>query len=75
MQDLIKILQENYLENFSCLILARFLYFATKALFLVQDLQDLIQDLASLARKLLARFRYFLQDGFYWAVMHVYRAS
>ena len=29
-------------------------------------LQDLVQDLASLARKILARFAYFLQDGFYW---------
>ena len=32
----------------------------------MQDLQDLVQDLASLARKILARFGYFLQDGFYW---------
>ena len=27
---------------------------------------DLVQDLASLARKILARFAYFLQDRFYW---------
>ena len=52
------------------IILARFLqdssYLARKASFLVQDLQDLVQGLASFARKILARFGYFLQDGFYW---------
>ena len=32
-------------------------------------MQDLVQDLASLARKILARFAYFLQDGFYWEVV------
>ena len=32
----------------------------------MQDLQDFVQDLASLARKKLARYEYFLQDGFYW---------
>ena len=42
-----------------------FLYLARKSSFLVQDLQDFLQDLASLARKILARFGYFLQDGFY----------
>ena len=31
----------------------------------MQHLQDLVQDLASLA-KILARFAYFLQDSFYW---------
>ena len=30
----------------------------------MQDLQDLVKDLASLARKILARFRYFLQAVF-----------
>ena len=39
---------------------------ARKASFLMQILQDLMQDLASLARKILARLAYFLQDGFYW---------
>ena len=34
----------------------------------MQDLQDLVQDLASLARKILAKFGYFLQDSFYWIV-------
>ena len=29
-------------------------------------MQDLVQDLASLARKILARFVYFSQDSFYW---------
>ena len=41
-------------------------YLARKASFLVQNLQDLVQDLASLARKIFVRFPYFLQDGFYW---------
>ena len=36
----------------------------------MQDLQDFTQDLASLARKILARYEYFLQDGFYWAIMY-----
>ena len=31
----------------------------------MQDLQDLVQDLASLARKILARLVFFLQDDFY----------
>ena len=35
-----------------------------KASFLVQGLQDLVQDLASLARKILGGFGYFLQDVF-----------
>ena len=41
------------MQNFSLL--------ARKASFLVQVLQDLVQDLA---RKLLARLAYFLQDSF-----------
>ena len=57
---------ENYLAIFSCRFLQHFSYFARKASFLVQDLQDLVQELASFARKILARFGYFLQDGFYW---------
>ena len=36
------------------------------ALNLAKYVQDSVQDLASLARKILARFVYFLQDGFYW---------
>ena len=32
-------------------------------------MQDLLQDLESLARKILARFAYFLQDGFYWVLL------
>ena len=64
-------LKINYPTIFSCKILANFLYLARKASFLVQDLQDmcvqdLVQNLASLTRKILARFAYFLQDSFYW---------
>ena len=33
---------------------------------LVRYEQDLMQDLASLARKILASLAHFLQDGFYW---------
>ena len=33
---------------------------------LARYVQDLVLDLASLARKILTRFAYFLQDGFYW---------
>ena len=54
-QDLIKILQQNYLAIFCSLLIAR------KASFLLQDLQDLVQNLA---RKVLVRFGYFLQDCF-----------
>ena len=66
LQDLDQILQENYLTIFLARFLQDFSYLARKASFLVQDLQDFVQDLASLARKILARFGYFLQDGFYW---------
>ena len=48
LQDLIKILQEKYLAIF----LARFFIFCKKSLILVQDLQDLVRDLASLAKYL-----------------------
>ena len=34
-------------------------------------MQDFLQDLASLARKILARFGYFLQDGFYWVYIYI----
>ena len=61
----IKIILQFFLQ-----VLARsvqhFSIFARKAPFLVQVLQDFMQDLASLARKILARLAYFLQDGFYW---------
>ena len=69
LQDLIKVLQENYLKIFLARFLQDPLYLARKATFLVQDLQDLMKDFASLARKLLARLEYFLQDGFYWEVL------
>ena len=37
----------------------------------MQDLQDLVQDLVSLARKILARLAVFLQDDFYWVLTSV----
>ena len=43
-----------------------FLLLTRIASFLVQDLQDLMHDLVSLAREIIARLVYFLQDGFYW---------
>ena len=39
------------------------------ALSLPHILQGLMQHLASLARKILARFTYFLHDGFYLVIM------
>ena len=77
-----KKLQDNFLArydlnlarklscNFFLQVLARsvqdFSILAKRASFLVQDFQDLMQDLASLARKILATLAYFLQDDFYW---------
>ena len=68
MQDFDQILQENDLTIISYKILARFFISCKKSFinFLVQDLQDLAQDFASLTRKILERFRYSLQDSFYW---------
>ena len=43
------------------------LHFSVK---LGRCMQDSVQDLASLARKILARLAYFLQDGFYWVILH-----
>ena len=67
-------LQDNFLARFDQnlsrklailqIFLARFSISRKKSSFLVQDLQDLVKDLASLARKILARFRYFLQAVF-----------
>ena len=54
-----KIILQFFLARF-------FLYLARKASFLVQDL---VQDLASLARKIIARFALFLQDSFYWETL------
>ena len=56
--------------NFSCKILARFFYVYCKKSFifsarLPRYVKDILQDLASLARKTLARLEYFLQDCFY----------
>ena len=73
LQDCDQILQENYLATF----LARFLqlYLASKAYFifsarLARYVQDLVHNLASLARKILARFAYFLQEGLYWEISY-----
>ena len=72
LQDFDQILQENYLTIFSCKILARFFISCKKSLIfsarLARYVQDLVQELASFARKIFARFAYFLQDGFYWDV-------
>ena len=78
LQDLIKIFQENHLGNCSCKILTRFFIFCKKSFIFsarLVYLQDLVQDLANLARKILARFGYFLQDGFYWVIYIIYISS
>ena len=60
-------LAKNYLANFTCKILARNFISCKKSFIfsvrLARHVQDLVQDLAGLARKMLARFTYFLQDG------------
>ena len=62
LQEFDQILQENYRMIF----LARFFVSCKKSFtFSARYVQDLVQDLTSLARKVLARFAYFLQDGFY----------
>ena len=77
LQDLDQILQENYLTILSCKILARCFVSCKKSFIfsarLARYVQDLVQDLASLARKKLARFAYFLQDSFYWVVKRLIR--
>ena len=73
MQDVDQTLQENYLTIFSGKIFARFFISCKESFILVQDLQDFVQDLASFARKILARFEYFLQGGFYWVTSQMAR--
>ena len=68
LQDLIKIF---ILQVFLARFLQDVLYRARKASFLVQDLHDL----TSLARKILARFAYFLQDDFYWDTYTIVKTS
>ena len=68
MKNLARILQEKYLTIVSCKILARFFLSYIFSARLARYVQDLVQNLASLARKILSRFAYFLQDGFYWAL-------
>ena len=63
---LIKYCKKVILQFFLARFLQYFSYLARKASFLVQDLQNLVQNSASLARRILARFGYSLQDGFYW---------
>ena len=71
------ILQENYLTIFSCKFLSGFFVSCKKSFIfsarLARYVQDLVQDLASLARKILARFAYFLQDHFYWAELPLWQ--
>ena len=64
LQDFDHILQQNYFTIFSCKILARFFISCKKSFIFSARLADFVQDLASLARKILARFAYFLQDRF-----------
>ena len=53
------------MQFFLARLLQDFPILARKALFLMQDLQDLVQDLASLEEKFLQGL-HFLQDDFYW---------
>ena len=63
-----KKLQESYLVTFIAMFFQYFLCLTRKhfSARLEGYMQDLIQDRASLARKILASLAYFLQDGFYW---------
>ena len=68
LQDFDQILQENYLTIFLGIFLQDFLAISCKksSIFsarLARYVQDLVQDLV---RKILSRFAYYLQDGFYW---------
>ena len=72
LQHFDQILQDNHLIIFCCKILARFCISCKKSYIFsarfARYVQDLMQDLA---RKILVRFAYFLQDGFYWIVCAV----
>ena len=58
LQDMKHLARKNCkIRSFLARFLQDFLYLARKA-------SILVRDLASLARKILARFGYFLQDGF-----------
>ena len=65
LQDLIKLLQENYLANFSFKTLARFFISCKKSFIFSARLARFSARSCSLARRILARFGYLLQDGFY----------
>ena len=60
-----QMLQEIYFAVFSCKISAKFVISCKKTSFLVQELQDMQDLMQDLARKILAGLAYFLQDGFY----------
>ena len=67
MKDLARIFLENYLTIFLTRLLQDFYTLQEKLHFsarFARYVQNLVQDPASLARKMLARFAYFLQDGF-----------
>ena len=68
---------QNFILDFfvkikNCKILARFVMSCKKSFIfsarLARYMQGLVQDLASLVRKILARIVHFLQDSFYWVV-------
>ena len=69
LQDFDQILRENYFTFFlqkSCKIFISCIKTFIFSARLARYVQDLMQDLASFARKILARLTYFLQEGFYW---------
>ena len=69
LQDLIS-LARKLSYNFSCKFFTRFFVSCKKSFIfsarLARYVQVLMQKIASLARKILARPEYFLQEGFYW---------
>ena len=71
LQDFDQILQENYLAIFLAILLQNFLYLARKASYLQEKLHTCKIRARFSARyyksykKILSRFAYFLQDGFY----------
>ena len=69
------ILQESCKRKCNIIFLQGILFLARNNSFLVQDLQDmckiLMQDLPTLARKIIARLAYFLQVRFFWVLILV----
>ena len=69
LQDMIKILQENYLAIFSCKVLqdqCKIFQFLQEKLHFSASLARFNARSCKSARKILARLAHFLQDGFYW---------